>query len=133
MSTFIGIILGMFGISVMQLILATAMPFIVTEIGGDNLYSWVFSSYMLASLLTIPVFSELADLYGKKKFYLLGMGLFAIGTLYGGLAPDMEHLIVARVIQGLGAGIMIPVSLAMISELFSAEKRGNMIGIFGFI
>jgi MFS family permease len=133
MSTFIGIILGMFGISVMQLILATAMPFIVTEIGGDYLYSWVFSSYMLASLLTIPVFSKLADLYGKKKFYLLGMGIFAIGTLYGGLAADMEHLIVARVIQGLGAGMMIPVSLAMISELFSAEKRGNMIGIFGFV
>ena len=76
MTTFIGIILGMFGISIMQLILATAMPFIVTEIGGEYLYSWVFSSYMLASLLTIPVFSKLADLYGKKKFYLLGMGIF---------------------------------------------------------
>jgi MFS family permease len=86
MTTFIGIVLGMFGISIMQLILATAMPFIVTEIGGDYLYGWVFSSYMLASLLTIPVFSKLADLYGKKKFYLLGMGIFAIGTLYGGLA-----------------------------------------------
>jgi MFS family permease len=73
MTTFIGIVLGMFGISIMQLVLATAMPFIVTEIGGDHLYGWVFSSYMLASLLTIPVFSKLADLYGKKKFYLLGM------------------------------------------------------------
>ena len=133
MITFIGIILGMFGISVMQLILATAMPFIVAEIGGDYLYSWVFSSYMLASLLTIPVFSKLADLYGKKIFYLLGMGLFAAGTLYGGLAPDMEHLIIARVIQGLGAGMMMPVSLAMISDQFPAEKRGNMIGIFGFV
>jgi MFS family permease len=72
-TTFIGIILGMFGISIMQLILATAMPFIVTEIGGDYLYSWVFSTYMLASLLTIPIFSKLADLYGKKLFYLLGL------------------------------------------------------------
>jgi MFS family permease len=133
MITFMGILLGMFGISVMQLILATAMPFIVSEIGGDYLYSWVFSSYMLASLLTIPIFSKLADLYGKKKFYLLGMGLFAIGTLYGGLAPRMEHLIIARVIQGLGAGMMIPVSLALISDQFPAEKRGNMIGIFGFV
>jgi len=133
MITFIGIILGMFGISVMQLILATAMPFIVAEIGGDYLYSWVFSSYMLASLLTIPVFSKLADLYGKKIFYLLGMGLFAAGILYGGLAPDMEHLIIARVIQGLGAGAMMSVSLAMISDQFPAEKRGNMIGIFGFV
>jgi MFS family permease len=133
MTTFLGIILGMFGISIMQLILATAMPFIVTEIGGDYLYGWVFSSYMLASLLTIPVFSKLADLYGKKKFYLLGMGIFAIGTLYGGFAPSMEHLIVARVIQGLGAGMMIPVSIALISDLFPAEKRGAMIGGLSFI
>ena len=133
MSTFIGIILGMFGISVMQLILAIAMPFIVTEIGGDYLYGWVFSSYMLASLLTIPIFSKLADLYGKKKFYLLGMGIFAIGTLYGGLAPIMEHLIVARVIQGLGAGMMVPISIALISDLFPAEKRGAMIGGLSFI
>ena len=133
MTTFIGIVLGMFGISIMQLVLATAMPFIVTEIGGDYLYGWIFSSYMLASLLTIPVFSKLADLYGKKKFYLLGMGLFAIGTLYGGLAPSMEHLIIARVIQGLGAGMMIPVSIALISDLFPAEKRGVMIGGLSFI
>ena len=133
MTTFIGIVLGMFGISIMQLVLATAMPFIVTEIGGDYLYGWVFSSYMLASLLTIPVFSKLADLYRKKKFYLLGMGIFAIGTLYGGLAPSMEHLIVARVIQGLGAGMMVPVSIALISDLFPAEKRGAMIGGLSFI
>ena len=110
MLTFIGIILGMFGIGIMQLVLATAMPFIVTEIGGDYLYSWVFSSYMLASLLTIPIFSKMADLYGRKKFYLLGMSIFAVGTLYGGFAPSMEHLIVARILQGLGAGMMTPVA-----------------------
>ena len=133
MKTFIGIILGMFGISIMQLVLATAMPFIVTEIGGDDLYSWVFSSYMLASLLTIPVFSKLADLYGKKLFYLLGMSFFAVGTLSGALAPNMENLIVARVIQGLGAGMMTPVSIALISELFPPEKRGGMIGMLGFV
>ncbi len=133
MGTFVGIILGMFGISIMQLVLATAMPFIVTEIGGDYLYGWIFSGYMLASLLTIPIFSKLADLYGKKKFYLLGMSFFAAGTLYGGLAPSMEHLIGARVVQGLGAGMMVPVSLSLISDLFPPEKRGSMIGAFSFV
>jgi MFS family permease len=133
MMTFIGIILGMFGIGIMQLVLATAMPVIVTEIGGGYLYSWIFSSYMLASLLTIPIFSKMADLYGRKKFYLIGMSIFAVGTLYGGLAPTMEHLIVARVLQGLGAGMMIPVSIALISDLFPAEKRGRMIGMFSFM
>ncbi len=121
MITFFGLIISSFGIGLMQLVLATAMPFIVTEIGGDYLYSWVFSSYMLASLLTIPIFSKLADLYGKRKFYLLGMSIFTVGTLYGGFAPTMEHLIVARVIQGLGAGLMTPVAIALISELFPAE------------
>lgn len=133
MMTFIGIILGMFGIGIMQLVLATAMPVIVTKIGGDYLYSWIFSSYMLASLLTIPIFSKMADLYGRKKFYLLGMSIFAVGTFYGGLAPTMEHLIVARVLQGLGTGMMIPVSIALISDLFPAEKRGRMIGMFSFV
>jgi MFS family permease len=133
MTTFWGIIISTFGISIMQLVLATAMPSIVNEIGGEYLYGWVFSSYMLASLLTIPIFSKLADLYGKKLFYMLGMIFFAVGTLYGALAPNMENLIVARVIQGLGAGMMTPVSIALISELFPPEKRGGMIGAFSFV
>lgn len=130
---FIGILLGMFAIGVMQLVLATALPYIVTEIGGNNLYSWVFTSYMLSSLLTIPIFSKLADDFGKKKFYILGLGMFSVGTIYGGLAPTMSHLIIARVIQGLGAGIITPVSLALISDMFPEDKRGKMIGVFGFV
>ena len=130
---FAGILVGMFAIGVMQLILATALPFIVAEIGGGDLYSLVFSSYMLASLATIPLFSKLADIYGKRIFYILGMGIFGIGSLYGGLAPSMTHLIAARVIQGLGAGIITPVALAMITDMFPPEKRGSMIGMFGFV
>lgn len=133
MLQFASILLAMFAIGMMQIILATAMPVIVAEIGGGTLYAWAFSSYMLASLFTIPLFSKLADIYGKKKFYLLGMGIFALGSLYGGLAPGMTHLIAARVIQGLGAGIITPVTLAMITDMFPPEKRGNMIGMFGFV
>jgi len=123
----------MFAIGVMQLILATALPFIVTEIGGGELYSWVFSGYMLASIAVIPLCSKLADIYGKRRFYLLGMVLFALGSLYGGFAPNMPHLIGARIVQGLGAGIITPVAMAMVSDLFPPEKRGNMIGLFGFV
>lgn len=130
---FAGILIGMFAIGVMQLILATALPFIVAEIGGGDLYSWVFSSYLLASLATIPLFSKLADIYGKRRFFLLGMGVFGMGSLYGGFAPSMPHLIAARVVQGLGAGIITPVALAMITDMFPVEKRGSMIGIFGFV
>lgn len=133
MITFSGIILGMFAISVMQLVLATALPHIVSEIGGGNLYSLVFSSYMISSIVMIPIFSKLADIYGKKRFYIIGISIFAIGTLYGGFAPNMPALITARIIQGLGAGILNPVSLALVSDMFTAEKRGRMIGIFGLV
>jgi MFS family permease len=133
MVRFIGILFGMFAIGMMQLILAASLPFIVEEVGGYSLYSWVFSSYMLSTLATIPLFSKLADIYGKKKFYIFGMSIFAIGTLYGGFAIEMNNLIAARVIQGLGAGVLTPVSLAMVTDMFPSEKRGNMIGVFGFV
>lgn len=130
---FAGLLLGMFSIGFMQLILATALPLITAELGGGSLYGWVFSSYMLATLAAIPLFSKLADIYGKKRFYFLGTAIFALGSLYGGLASGMAQLIAARVIQGLGAGIITPVALAMVTDMFPAEKRGNMIGIFGFV
>lgn len=76
MTGFVSILLGWFTIGVMQLILATALPFIVAKIGGGSLYSWIFSSYMLASIATIPLFSRLADIYGKRKFYMVGMKHF---------------------------------------------------------
>ncbi|MGI6449242.1 MAG: MFS transporter [Desulfitobacteriia bacterium] len=132
MIVFAGLLLGMFSIGVMQLILATALPFIVAEIGGGELYSWIFSSYMLASIFTIPLFSKLADIYGKKRFFLLGIGVFALGSFAGGFAPDISHLIAARTIQGLGAGMITPVSLAMVTDMFPPEKRANMIGTFAF-
>lgn len=133
MLQFAGILIGIFAIVVMQLILATALPFIVAEIGGGSLYAWVFSSYMLASLTTIPIFSKLADIYGKRRFYILGISVFAIGSLYGGLSPGMAHLIIARAVQGMGAGIITPVALAMITDMFPVRKRGNMIGSFGLV
>jgi MFS family permease len=130
---FIGLLFIMFSIGMMQLIIAAALPTIVIEIGGAALYSWVFSGYMLASIAVIPLFSKLADIYGKRKFLIVGMALFALGSLYGGFAPSMSHLVSARVIQGLGAGIITPVTLAMVSDLFPPEKRGKMIGAFAFV
>lgn len=117
----------------MQLILATALPSVVAEIGGSDQYGLVFSSYLLASLASIPLFSKLADIYGKRRFYLAGMGIFGIGSWYGGLSSNMTQLIVARVVQGIGAGIIAPVALAMIADMFPAEKRGSMIGMFGLV
>lgn len=123
----------MFSIGMMQLILATALPLIVGEIGGGDLYDWVFSSYMLASIASIPLFSKLADIYGKRKFFILGMFIFAVGSFYGGFSTSMTHFIAARVMQGIGAGIISPVAMSMVSDMFPPEQRGKMIGLFGLV
>lgn len=133
MVVFCGLIFSMFAISIMQIILASALPSIVGEIGGAELYGWVFTSYMLAAIFVIPLFSKLADIYGKIKFYILGVCIFIIGSFIGSFSNSMEILIISRIIQGIGAGIITPVAMAIVSDVFSDEKRGRMIGVFGIV
>lgn len=133
MLVFIGILIAMFSIMSMQLMLTTILPLISLELNGAHLYSWIFSGYMIASIMTIPLFSRLADIYGKRKFFIIGSLLFIVGSIIGVVSVTMEQLLVARIVQGAAAGILIPVTLAMISEMFEPDKRGTMIGIFGLV
>lgn len=127
--SFIGITLGMISSVLMQTIIATILPTISNDLGNKDLYGWVFSSYMIASTITIPLFANLSDVYGRKKFYLLGMLLFLTGSLLSGFAQSMNQLIIFRIIQGIGAGAIAPSAIAMISELFTSEKRVKMLGL----
>ncbi|MDR0782775.1 MAG: MFS transporter [Propionibacteriaceae bacterium] len=133
MLAFIGIVLTMFSIASMQLILISVMPVISIELGGADLYSWVFSGYMIASLVTIPLFSKLADVYGRRRFYIGAIVVFIGGCVMGAFAGSIEQLIGARLIQGAAAGVLTPVTLAMVSAAFGAEKRGRMIGYFSLV
>ncbi|MFC4768028.1 MDR family MFS transporter [Effusibacillus consociatus] len=116
-----------------QTIVATAMPTIVSELKGMDIYSWVFTSYMLTSTTVMPIIGKLSDMYGRKLFFLLGLGIFMIGSALCGIADSMTELVLYRGLQGLGAGSLMPTAFTIIFEIFPPEKRGRMQGIFGAV
>lgn len=109
-------------------IVATAMPSIVASLGGFELFSWVFTSYLLAQAATIPVYGKLADLFGRKHVLFFGIGVFLIGSLLCSFAWSMPSLIAFRVLQGLGAGGVLPVSQTIVGDLYRGEERARMQG-----
>src|SRR3712207_1768660 len=96
--------LSLFIASMEGTVIATAMPTIVSELGGIEIYSWAFSVYMLTSTTTVPVFGKLSDIYGRRLIYAVSIALFLVGSGLCGLAQTMGQLIAFRAIQGLGAG-----------------------------
>lgn len=125
---FSGILLGMMSSVLMQTIVATVLPTVTKDLGEMDLYGWVFSSYMIASSISIPLFSKLADLYGRKPLYLYGLIVFLIGSALSGSTHSIGQLIATRIVQGLGAGAVAPSALALISDLFPNEERGKWLG-----
>src|SRR3972149_6711400 len=111
----------------------TAMPTVIASLGGLESYSWVFSAYVLASTASTPIAGKLSDLYGRKLFFLLGVGLFLFGSALCGAAQTMEQLIAFRAIQGLGGGILFPITLAIIGSIFPPERRGQMQGVMSSV
>src|SRR5436305_7257940 len=111
-------------------IVGTALPSIVGKLGGITLYSWVFSVYLLTSTTTVPIYGKLADLYGRKPIFLLGSGLFILGSIACGTAQTMVQLIIFRAIQGLGAVAVLPIVLTIIGDIFALEERAKVQGLF---
>lgn len=126
----LGIMLSMFLASMEGTVVATAMPTIVSQLGGLSIYSWVFSIYLLTSTTTVPLYGKLSDIFGRKIVYVAAMFLFLSGSILCGLSGSMEQLIVFRGIQGLGAGGLLPLAFIIIGELFSLEERARMQGVF---
>jgi EmrB/QacA subfamily drug resistance transporter len=111
-----------------------ALPTIVGDLGGDNeLYTWVVTIYLLAATITGVFYGKLSDIFGRRPMLLLGITIFLIGSALSGLAWNMESLILFRGIQGIGAGAIFPVSLAVIGDLFSPRERGRYQGLFGAV
>ncbi|WP_274652799.1 MDR family MFS transporter [Paenibacillus humicola] len=128
-----GLMLGMLLGALDQTIVSTAMPHVIAELKGFNLYSWVFTIYMLTSTTAVPIFGKLADLFGRRLVYLIGMGLFLVGSALCGLSHDMTQLIVFRAIQGIGAGALMPIAMTIIGDIFPPDRRGKMQGLFGAV
>ena len=129
----VAIMLALFLGALDQTIVGTALPKIITDLSGANLYTWVVTIYLLASTVTVPIYGKLSDLYGRKPLLLAGVGLFLIGSVLAGLSQNIEQLIIFRGIQGLGAGALFPIALATIGDLYSAKERGRYQGLFGAV
>ncbi|MGH7704267.1 MAG: MDR family MFS transporter [Candidatus Dormibacteria bacterium] len=129
----VAVMLGLFLSALDQTVVGTALPTIVTDLGGNNLYVWVVTSYLLTSTITVPVYGKLSDQFGRKLMLIIGIGLFLVGSALSGLSQNMGELIVFRGLQGLGAGALFPIALAVIGDLFTPRERGKYQGFFGAV
>ncbi|MFD1421477.1 MDR family MFS transporter [Lactiplantibacillus songbeiensis] len=110
-------------------VVSTALPTIVGDLRGVSLMNWVFSIYLLTTAMVTPIYGKLADLLGRKPVMQVGLGIFIIGSTMSGLASTMPVLIFWRAIQGIGAGALLPVSMTIIADIYSYEKRAQVLGI----
>jgi EmrB/QacA subfamily drug resistance transporter len=117
---------GLFAID--STILATAVPSVVDDLGGFTSFPWLFSIYLLAQAISVPIYGKLADLYGRKPLMLLGVGLFVLGSLLCGIAWSMPMLIVFRLVQGLGAGAIGPIGMTILGDIYSLQERATVQG-----
>jgi len=125
------VMLGLFLASLDQTVVGTALPRITTDLNGSADYTWVVTAYLLTSTITVPIYGKLSDVYGRKPALLAGITLFLIGSVLSGQSRDILQLIVFRAVQGLGAGSLFPISLAIIGDLFTPRERGRYQGVFG--
>jgi EmrB/QacA subfamily drug resistance transporter len=113
-----------------QTVVATAMPSIISDLRGFEIYAWVFSAYLLAATVTTPLYGKLADLWGRKRLLLFGLFLFGVGSILSGMAWSMPVLIAMRVVQGIGAGAVMPIVLTILGDLFTLSERARVQGWF---
>jgi EmrB/QacA subfamily drug resistance transporter len=128
------VLLGMLLSALDQTVVGTAMPHIITDLHGLQHYAWVGIGYMLASTASMPIWGKLSDAYGRKNFFIVGMVLFVLGSALCGQAHSMMELVAFRAFQGLGAGAMLPITQAIIGDIFPPAQRakwsGYMMSVF---
>jgi len=128
-----GLLLGMLMAAMDNTIVSASMPTIVGELGGLDQFIWVTSAYLVATMASMPIFGKLSDMYGRKRFYLLGLAIFLIGSALCGTANSIVQLSIYRAIQGIGGGSLMPIAFTIIFDIFPPEKRGKMTGLFGAV
>ncbi|MFA5317005.1 MAG: MDR family MFS transporter [Dehalococcoidales bacterium] len=133
--TLAGVMLAMFLSSLDQTVVGTAMPRIISDLGGFSQYTWVTSAYIITSAVTIPITGKLIDMFGRKPFYISGLVIFIIASVLCGLSSSMLQIIIFRGLQGIGAGVIMAINFTIIGDLFPPAERGKyqgyMSGVFG--
>lgn len=127
----VGVLLAIFLSALDQTIVSTALPEIVGDLHGLAHISWVFTAYMLASTITIPIYGKLSDIIGRRTMYLVGIVIFMLGSVLAGISQSMLQLILFRGIQGIGAGAMMVNAIATIGDIFPPGVRGKYQGLIG--
>lgn len=128
-----GLLLSLLMSSMDNTIVSTAMGTIVRDLGGLDKFIWVTSAYMVAEMAGMPIFGKLSDMFGRKRFFMLGMILFMFGSSLCGTAQSIEQLSIYRAVQGIGGGALVPITFTIIFDIFPPEKRGKMGGLFGAV
>lgn len=131
--TLVGLVLAMFLSAIEATVVATALPTIVHDLGGDARYGWVNIAYLLASTVTIPLYGKLADRHGRAPLMHIGLLLFAAGSLLAGVANSFDLLVLGRIVQGAGAGAIQPVAMTIVGDLWEVHERGKVQGVIGAV
>lgn len=124
----LGVLIGIFLAGIEGTVVSTAMPTIAASLGGLELYSWIFASYMLFAAVSMPIHGKLSDVYGRKKFFFLGVALFVLGSVLSGMAQSIEQLVAFRALQGIGGGALFAIPYTILGVVYPPEMRGKAIG-----
>lgn len=131
--TMAGVLMVMLLASLDQTIVSTALPRVIAELHGIDRYTWVATAYLLTSTVMVPIYGKLSDLIGRKPIFLFGVVIFLIGSAASGAAQTMDQLIIFRAFQGIGAGALMPIAVAIVGDLFTPRERGKWQGITGAV
>ena len=128
-----GAMLALFLSALDQTVVSTAMPRIVTDLGGFDRYTWVTTSYLVASTTIVPIIGRLTDMYGRKWFFIGAIIIFLLGSVLAGLSQSMGQLIASRAVQGLGGGAIMAISFVTVGDLFPPSERGKYQGFLAAV
>jgi EmrB/QacA subfamily drug resistance transporter len=129
----VALLVSMMVAAVEQLIVSPAMPTVIANLKGFNIYPWVISAYLLAATVSVPIYGKLADLFGRKPVLIFGLVLFSLGSILSSTSMSMEQLILMRTIQGLGAGAVSPIVLTILGDIFTLEERARVQALFSAV
>jgi EmrB/QacA subfamily drug resistance transporter len=131
--TLAGVMMAMFLSSLDQTVVGTAMPRIIADLGGFSHYTWVATAYMVMSTVVLPITGKLTDMFGRKSFYLAGLGIFMLGSVFCGLSQTMTQIIFSRGLQGIGAGMMMANAFTVVADIFPPAERGKYQGLMSAV
>jgi EmrB/QacA subfamily drug resistance transporter len=129
----VAVMLGLFLAALDQTVVGTALPRIVTELRGNDIYTWAFTAYLLTATISGPIYGKISDLFGRRPVLLFAVAVFLVGSALSGFSREMWQLVGFRALQGLGAGALFPIALAVIGDLFEPAERGKYQGLVGAV